>query len=69
MKQNSSAEVASPVGGECVLIHSWILTNHDSLMIPSATATPVSNHTSRLTRLENEFRNIKIIYFQILVLL
>jgi len=38
-------------------------------MIPSATATPVSNHMSRLTRLENEFRNIKIIYFQILVLL
>ena len=24
-------------------IHSWMLTRHDSLMVPSATATPVNN--------------------------
>jgi len=40
----TSAELPIPVDGKRVLTHSWMLTSDDSLMVPSATAIPVSNH-------------------------
>jgi len=48
MEAVTSAEVPRPVDGKRVLIHSWtwMLTNHDSLMVPSATDTPVNNHVN-----------------------
>jgi len=41
-----SAELSIPVDGKRVLTHSWMLTSDDSLMVPSATATPVNNHVN-----------------------
>ena len=50
MEAVTSAEVPIPVNGKRILTHSWtwILINHDSLMVPSATATPMNNHVNDL---------------------
>jgi len=40
----ASAELPIPVDGKRVLTYSWMLTSDDSLMVSSATATPVNNH-------------------------
>ena len=45
----TSAELPRPVDGERVLIHFWMLTNHGSLIVPSAAATPVNNHVHEPT--------------------
>jgi hypothetical protein len=45
----TSAEVPRPVDGEHILIHSRMMTSHDSFVIPSATATPVNNHVHEPT--------------------
>ena len=48
MEAATSAEAPRPVDGKCFLISpwTWMLTDHDSFMVPLAGANPVNNHVN-----------------------